>query len=422
MPIIELKYGSRTIPLDFDPQQFVVLGPDATGRRPLSDVEIGERLDAPIESETLEDRVSTGETVLIVVPDATRETGSGQIVNLVVRRLIANGTEPGNITIIFATGIHRPVTQEEKERLLTPFIAQRIKTIDHNARELMQNVRVAEHADGYPIELNRALLEHDQVVLVGGISFHYFAGFTGGRKLICPGCASARTISATHRLAFDFDKLDRQDGVGAGLLDENPVHEAFVDAAGRVKNVFCVSTIVDAQGEITDVYCGDLVSSHRAACDAFAADNTVAIKEKRDLVIASCGGSPFDVNLIQAHKALETASKACSDGGMIVLLAECGEGTGRSDFLNWFDAENSEAIGLRLRERYQVNGQTAWSLLRKAERFDVRMISAIPANELEKMSLTPMQSLSRMMSKIKPGRDGYIIPSGSKIDIDIKVD
>lgn len=419
MPIIELKYGSRAIPLAFDPQQFVVLAPADNDRRPLSDVEIGERLDAPIESETLEDRVVTGETVLIVVPDATRETGSGQIVNLVVRRLIANGTEPGNIQIIFATGLHRPVTQEEKERLLTPFIAQRIKTIDHNARDLMQNVRVAEHADGHPIELNRALLEHDHVVLVGGISFHYFAGFTGGRKLICPGCASARTISATHRLAFDLEKLDRREGVGSGLLDGNPVHEAFVDVAGRVKNVFCISTIVDTEGEITDVYCGDLVSSHKAACDAFAAANTVAIKEKRDLVIVSCGGSPFDVNMIQAHKALETAAKACNDGGTIVFLAECGEGTGRSDFLKWFDVENSEALALDLRERYQVNGQTAWSLLRKAERFDVRVISSMPAVELEKMRLTPMQSLSRMMSKIKPGRDGYIIPSGSKIDIKV---
>lgn len=416
MPIIDLKYGTRTIPLDFDPEQFAVLSSDHASQA-LTDVEIGQRLDEPIGSDSLEERVGTDDTVLIVVPDATRETGSGQIVNLVVRRLIANGTMPSNIRIIFATGIHRAVTQAEKEKLLTPFISQRIKTIDHSARDLMGTVRLSDDEAEYPIELNRALFEHDHIVLVGGISFHYFAGFTGGRKLICPGCASARTISATHRLAFDFDKLDRAEGVGAGMLDGNPVHEAFVDVARRVKNVFCISTIIDSNGDVTEVFCGDLVDSHRTACDVFAARNTVTITEKRDLVIVSCGGSPFDMNMIQAHKALETASKACSDGGTIVFLAECSEGTGRTDFLNWFESDNSEALGLKLRDGYQVNGQTAWSLLRKAERFDVRAISAIPASELEKMRLTPMQSLSRMMSKIKPGRKGYIIPSGSKIDI-----
>lgn len=418
MSIIELKYGTRTIPLDFDPTRFEVLAP-GVDQRPLNDIEIGERLESPIGCETLEERISADDTVLIVVPDATRTTGSGQIINLVVRRLIANGVEPGNIRILFATGIHRPVTQAEKEKILTPFIAQRIKTIDHNARDLMQNVRVAEDVNGYPVELNRALLEYDHVVLIGGISFHYFAGFTGGRKLICPGSASARTISATHRLAFDFEKLDRRAGVGSGLLDGNPVNKAFVDAASYVRNVFCISTNVDERGEVTDVYCGDLVASHIAACEAFAASNTIKVNAKRDLVIVSCGGEPFDLNMIQAQKALETASKACTDGGMIVFLAECKEGAGRADFLNWFDAGNSEELALRLREGYQVNGQTAWSLLRKAERFDVRVISSMPAVELEKMRLTPMQSLSRMMSKIKPGRNGYIIPSGSKIDIKV---
>ena len=92
----------------------------------------------PIDSKPLEEIINTGETVLIVVPDATRQTASGQIVNLLVRRLIANGTMPFEISIIFATGIHRKVTEDEKRELLTPFIFQRIKTLDHNARDLMQ--------------------------------------------------------------------------------------------------------------------------------------------------------------------------------------------------------------------------------------------------------------------------------------------
>ena len=218
MARIDLRYGSGTIPFDYDENRFEVLvaqnSPNA-----LTDIEIGERLDTPIGSESLENIVSPGQTVLFVVSDATRKTGAGQIVNLLVRRLIANGTAPHEMAIIFATGIHRPVTDAEKQDILTPFIAQRIKTLDHNARDLMQFMHVGETSGGIRVELNRALFEFDHVVLIGGITFHYFAGFTGGRKLVCPGLASSKTISATHKLAFDCERLDRRERVGTGLLD-----------------------------------------------------------------------------------------------------------------------------------------------------------------------------------------------------------
>src|SRR5687768_16261746 len=141
MPHIDLKYGRRTIPLQYDDERLEVLGQnvDQVG---LSDAAIGERLDTPINSETLEGLVVTGESVLIVVPDATRQVGCGQVVNLIIRTLIANGTAAHDIRIIFATGIHRKVTESEKAEILTPFVAQRIKTLDHDARDLAKIVRL----------------------------------------------------------------------------------------------------------------------------------------------------------------------------------------------------------------------------------------------------------------------------------------
>ena len=416
MAHIDLRYGRTYIPFDYDADRFDVLSAHADARA-LTDVQLGERLDSPISTERLEETVEPGESVLIVVPDATREVGAGQIVNLLVRRLIANGTAPFDIRVIVATGIHRKATQAEKDKILTPFITQRIKVLDHDPRDIARLVRLGETASGIPVELNRALIEHDRVILVGGINFHYFAGFTGGRKLVCPGLASRSTVAATHRLAFDCERLDRREGVGTGLLDGNAVHEVFVEAASMVNVAFCVNTIVNETGEVAGLYCGDLVRSHRAACEAFAAENTIEITEKRDLVIASCGGEPHDLNLIQAHKTLEAASKACSDGGTIILLAECGDGLGRDDFLQWFDAADSSGLAARLCEKFQVNGQTAWSLLRKAERFDVRLISTLPADAAERMRLTPMQSLARAVSKSKKEGRGYILPSGAKINV-----
>jgi nickel-dependent lactate racemase len=416
MPTINLRYGNSEIPFDYDQRRFTILGNEDSSSA-LTDVEIGERFENPFNSKTFEEIVQPSETVLIVVPDATRQTASGQIVNLLVRRLIANGTMPYEISIIFATGIHRRVTNEEKSRILTPFIAQRIKTIDHNPRDLAQLVNLGETAGGTPIRINRALTEHDHVVLIGGISFHYFAGFTGGRKLICPGLASSVTISETHKLAFDCETKSRRAGVGTGITVGNVVHEAFIEAASKIKPSFAVNTIVNERGEAVELFCGDWLESHRRACDFYAAGHTIDIAERRETVIVSCGGAPFDLNMIQAHKALDAAARACTDGGTIIFLAECTDGPGRTDFLNWFEAENSRALAEKLCEKYRVNGQTAWNLLRIAETHDVRIVTSLPETETRSMRLKKAQSPEEAFAKIDLETKGYILPSGAKFAI-----
>ncbi len=411
MPEIQLKYGRSSIPVTYDEARFSVLQ-KSEDEPAISDVALGAKLDAPLDSKRLEELVEPGETVLFVVPDATRMTACGQVINLLVRRLIANGTAPNEMSVIFATGIHRAVTDEEKRAILTPFIAQRIKTLNHNPRDLMHIMRVGQTPDGIPVELNRALGEFDHVVLIGGVSFHYFAGFTGGRKLICPGLGSAKIISATHRLAFDCERKTRRDGVGTALLDGNTVHEAFVQAASFTKPSFSVSTIVNDAGDAADLFCGDWITSHRAACDVYERNNTIEISKKRELVVVSCGGFPYDINMIQAHKALEAASNACNEGGTIVFVAECEEGMGRSDFLNWFAAENSEALADRLCDSYQVNGQTAWSILRKAERFDVRAVTNLSENETIQLRMRKIDL--RAMVELLHNSNGYILPFGAR--------
>src|SRR2546421_8882436 len=159
MPIIQLGYGQASIEFEYDAARFDVIAPHANDSHQLSDSEINAALDAPVDSPPLEDLITAGDTVLIVASDATRATGSAQIINLLVRRLIQNGTAPGDIAIIFATGIHRPVRQEEKLELLSPFIAQRIRTIDHDAYDASQLIQIGVNANGAPVKVNRALRE-----------------------------------------------------------------------------------------------------------------------------------------------------------------------------------------------------------------------------------------------------------------------
>jgi nickel-dependent lactate racemase len=413
MANIQLGYGRGTIPFEFEGGRFEVLEAEARAERPLSDAEVGAAIDDPLDSQPLEEIISPGESVLIVVSDATRATGSAQVVNLLVRRLIALGVAPHDLRVIFATGIHRPVTREEKAELLTPFIVQRVRVLAHDAGDASQHASFGETERGTPVELNRVLFEHSHVILTGSVGFHYFAGFTGGRKSVCPGLASRRTIEATHLQALDFERGGRRAGVGTGRLDGNAVHEECERIAAEAAPSFLINTVTDARGQVVRVYAGDWRAAHRLACAEYADSHTVEIKERRAFVVASAGGAPSDLNLIQAHKALEMASYACADGGHIVLVAECADGLGRADFLKWFDSADSRALEARLREGYEVNGQTAWSLLTKAERFRVHLVSDLPEEDVRHMRMEPARTFEEALARINSDEPGYVLPRGA---------
>jgi nickel-dependent lactate racemase len=408
--MIKLGYGRESVSFAYDAARFRVLEAEARDERALTDVEIGAMIDTPIDSPPLEEIISVGDSVLIVVSDATRASGSAQLVNLLVRRLIESGVSPIDIDIIFATGIHRAVTLEEKRELLTPFIVQRIKTIDHDAYDASSMIRLGTTARGTPIEINRALKEHDHVILTGAISFHYFAGFTGGRKSICPGLASAQTIEATHMLALDFERGGRRAGVGTGLLEGNAVHEECERVAAEVAPSFLINAVVDERGRAVRLYAGDWRTAHHQGCVEYLAEHSVHLEEKREVVVASCGGFPWDINLIQAHKSLGMAAHACLEGGDIILLAECAEGFGREDFLKWFDVPDSTALESSLRERYEVSGQTAWSLLVKAEKFRVHLVSKLVDEDVRRMRMTPARTLDEALARLPQNAQGYIMP------------
>lgn len=410
---ISLGLGKSAFDFEYDKDQFSVLSGAENSETPLSDVEIGAALDSPIGSPPLDEIVSADDSVLIVVSDATRATASAQIVNLLVRRLIQTGVSPANLAIIFATGIHRGVTEQEKLDLLTPFIVQRVRTMTHDAYDPGQLKLLGTTERGVPVEVNRALIEFSKVILIGGISFHYFAGFTGGRKSICPGLASARTIEGTHMLALDFEKGGRTVGVGTGLLDGNAVHEECERVAKLISPAFGINTIVDETKLAVGIFCGDWREAHRAGCETYLRNHSIEIQEKRDVVVVSCGGFPHDINLIQAHKSLDMAAYACNDGGTIILLAECADGFGRSDFLKWFESESSSALEERLKTQYEVNGQTAWSLLTKAERYRVHLVSKLDPGDVRKMRMIPTDSVSDVLNNLGSNLSGYVMPRGA---------
>jgi len=213
-------------------------------------------------------------------------------------------------------------------------------------------------------------------------------------------------------LALDFETGNRKAGVRAGALDGNAVHEECERVASLVAPAFSINTIVDERKQATRLFCGDWRAAHRAGCDYYLDHFSARIPSKRDVVVVSSGGFPHDINLIQAHKALDMAALACNDGGTIILLAECSDGLGRPDFLKWFDERDARALAARLVNGYEVNGQTAWALLTKAERFRVCLVSELPPDDVRRMRMVPVRTIEEAL---EDAGSGYIMPRGAAV-------
>jgi len=198
-------------------------------------------------------------------------------------------------------------------------------------------------------------------------------------------------------------------------LNGNAVSEACERVAALIDPAFSINAIVDERGRSEKIFAGHWRSAHARACANYVAGHSLQIKEKRDVVVVSCGGSPYDINMIQAHKALDMAAHACCDGGSIVFLAECGDGLGRADFLKWFESVDSSALETRLRRTYEVNGQTAWALLTKAERFRVHIVTELADKEVRRMRMVPARSLEEALASVSPDAKGYIMPRGAAL-------
>ncbi|MBI4850854.1 MAG: nickel-dependent lactate racemase [Acidobacteria bacterium] len=411
MAKISLPYGQKAIEFNYDSAQLSLLTTNSITNGSLSKNDILVAMANPIDGQPLEEIIDIGENVVIVVSDTTRSSGSEIVIPLLVARLLQCGLKLVNISILFATGIHRLMSEEEKRKILTDEIYSSIKHFDHNPDNYDELEYLEDTSYSTPVEINRRLLEADHVILTGSIGFHYFAGFTGGRKSVFPGLASSKSIKHNHLLALDFveGNVKRRIGVGAGRLDKNPVHEDMQEAVNMLSPSFLINTVIDKE-EIVGIFCGDWRTAHRRGCAEYAAQHTITIEEKRDLVIASCGGSPKDINLIQSHKALDMAVGALKEGGHIILCAECREGYGYKDFLDWFKLGSSTKIGQKLFSNYEVNGQTAWAMANKIERFHVVLVSDLPENEVRSIGIEPAKDLATAISLIPKNLSGYIIP------------
>lgn len=392
---MELKYGSTSFTLDLPPERLAgVITPSlfAVDESPADIIEAA--LDA---CHRVISSFNAGEKVVVVTSDITRYTGSELYLPLLVKRLNRQGIADGDIEILIALGIHRKQTEHEHQRILGPLYG-RIRVIDHECDDHDSLTLLGTTSNGIKVSINRRAAEADHLILTGTIGFHYFAGFGGGRKSVLPGIASRKACMASH-----FTVLNPGEGNGknplavTGNLEGNPVHRAMVEGCALAKPAFILNTVLAADKRIIAAFAGDWREAHEAGCRFYREKFAYPLTEKGDLVIASCGGFPKDINLIQAHKSMEYAAQALHDGGVMILLAECRDGFGNGTFFNWFRHKRLEEFEAALRAQYEINGQTAYSLLQKALRFRIIMVSQFPAPQVVEMGMIPAKTLGEAM-------------------------
>jgi nickel-dependent lactate racemase len=360
-----------------------------------------------------------GERVVIVTSDITRHTGSEIYLPLLVARLNAAGIPDRDITIVIALGIHRRQTEHEHRKILGPLYG-RIRVEDHDCDDPGKLVWLGRTSAGIEVEVNRRVVEADRTILTGTIGFHYFAGFGGGRKAILPGVASRKSCMASHFAVLNPEPGSGKDPRAAtGVLDGNPVHAAMTEACAMVAPAFILNTVLSPDKRIIAAFAGDWREAFAAGCRFYAERFSYPLAERADLVVVSCGGYPKDINFIQAHKSMEYGCQALKDGGVMILLAQCRDGYGHGTFFNWFRFRDLSAFEAELRRRYEINGQTAYSTLQKAQRFRVILVSELPPEEVATMGMTPARSLEEALVRAKEmlpeDHTTYVIPEGGTV-------
>ena len=392
---MELKYGSTIFTLDLPPEHLVGVvapSPIVVDNSPADIIESA--LDSCCQYLS---SFKSGEKVVIVTSDITRYTGSEIYLPLLVERLNRQGIADGDIEILIALGIHRKQTEHEHQKIIGP-LHGRIRVTDHECDEHDSLIFIGTTSNGIKVSINRKAVEADHLILTGTIGFHYFAGFGGGRKSVLPGIASRKACMASH-----FTVLNPGEGSGknrlavTGNLEGNPVHQAMVEGCSFAKPAFILNTVLAADKRIIAAFAGDWREAHEAGCCFYREKFAYPLAEKGDLVVASCGGFPKDINLIQAHKSMEYAAQALKDGGVMILLAECRDGFGNGTFFNWFRHKSLEEFESALRKQYEINGQTAYSLLQKTLRFRIILVSTFPTQQVEEMGMIPARTLDDAM-------------------------
>lgn len=282
-------------------------------------------LEHPVGSPRLRELAKDKQKIVIVTSDHTRAVPSKITLPLLLQE-IRSGNPQADITILIATGLHRPTTEDEQRRMFGDEIVGHEKIAINNAFDPEQFVELCTLPSGAVFQVNKLAARCDLLVTEGFVEPHFFAGFSGGRKSILPGVCSERTVNENHSY-----KAVSHPRSNSGMLKDNPIHADMLCAAKAVNVQFIFNVALDGEKKIVAAWAGDLEKAHEAGV-AFIRQWSQCPVVTGDIVITSNGGYPLDQNLYQSPKAMATAEACAGEDGVIIMCCSCCDGMGGAHF------------------------------------------------------------------------------------------
>ncbi len=380
---------------------------------------IKEKINHPIGCLPLKDIInnkSNLKTVCIVLNDHTRPVPSNLILEALIEELNAYGIKDNQITILIATGLHRPSSGDELERILGKNLKSRLGVINHHATDKDTLIQIGITHDNVPILVNKHYYKADLKILTGYVEPHFFFGFSGGRKSIVPGISGAETIQNNHSAESINSKFAR-----FGIYSSNPLHIQAIEISYLAGVDFIVNVCINEKHEIVQIAAGDFIKAHEKLVEDQRNHIFSEIKELYDIVICGNGGYPLDLNLYQAVKSMAIGEMAVKSGGTIIAVNECieGIGTGQEKFkeLIFSGMKPSEIHRRILNKEIVVPDQWQIQILtRILMKTDIFIISNLEAEEIGNIGLkyakTVEEAVESCLKKYGTEASILILPNG----------
>ena len=400
---LEFGYGETTQCVDLpDANLAGVLLPNRVDVSLRGSAEVERSLRFPIGAPSLGEVVKPGEKIAIVTSDVTRPMPSAKVLPPVLRELGRAGVRSEDVCVVFALGSHRRHSEEEMRRLVGDDIFGAVRCVDGDPADC---VRLGTTSFGTPVDVTRVVAEADRRIALGNIEFHYFAGYSGGAKAIMPGVSTREAIQANHSRMVDSR-------AAAGRLDDNPLRIDIEEAVRFCPIDFIVNVVLDEHKEIIRSVAGHHVKAHREGCRFLDALYCSEIRERADIVIASQGGAPKDLNLYQTQKALDNAKHAVRKGGIVILAGCCREGMGEDVFEQWMlDAESPSELIRRVESDFQLGGHKAAAIAMVLRDSDIYLVSEMPPDFVKSIFMQPFATVEDALESAfkRLGRDSKVL-------------
>lgn len=407
---IDLTYGEQQIRVNI-PVQYMVLAPKKIKKKDKNKI-ILDALHHPIGSDSFDKFTQTSDQLLVIVNDASRPSATARILEHIHPIL----TTCPNVRYIVATGSHRAPTPEEYRYIFGRFyedLQQQIFT--HDSRNQQNMTYLGTSPRGTEVFINKMVMESKNILVIGSVEPHYFAGYTGGRKAFLPGVASYRTIEMNHKNALSNQARSLN-------LKGNPVHEDMVDISTMLTGcrIFSLQTVLTEEQEIYAMTAGDLYQSFEAALPYANEVFCVPLARKANIVI-TVAPYPMDIDLYQSQKALDNAKLAAEDGGIIILVSKCRKGVGEDAFLKLLcKAQSPDELLDLLKNEYKLGYHKAAKIAQIATHTQIWAVTDLKDDIIRKAMFTPYHSIQSAINDAihfikKKGWQPHVVvmPAGS---------